>query len=282
MTLTDMIGYFRIYTQDTEKNDFSIDFIIQMLNNNQKRVLSILPRHIFPELDTSVLAQSLTSGAFDLSGLTVSIYNKAQGLTGVKTSGGYFCKRISFDEYRIMIDKETQGTFTFETTKPIYYVQGTNIYIKPIPTTIDLFYMKEPRDMEWDVETGYILENVVYYVVNYTKVTYDTVDYAARKEFTGVAVTTYTTTAPPSGAGVGRVMVNCEFSDDIAIIILGLSLEIYVDKFPEARRIYENAITMIRSLGKYSDSESAKFAVMRGSLGVPGVGAGKFNIYNFQ
>ena len=145
-TIEEMLSLLGIYLDDVKHKILGLSEKVLMLNDAQDKTLTILNRHVLEELDVPLLAQTLdSSGAFDLSLLANPVFHKNKGIDGVRLTGGKFCSRISFHEYRKYID--LNKVFTAE--KPVYYLRGNKIYVEPYEgQTIDLYYMREPVKME--------------------------------------------------------------------------------------------------------------------------------------
>lgn len=115
------------------------------LNQAAQRLIEKLYSGYVTTLKKLVTAQALnaTTGYFDLSTLASAIQNNEKGIIAVKITDGYFCNKISFEEYRQLQDAK----FSFLSDDPRYYVIGTYIY--PLPwavgdtTTIDLYYWRK-------------------------------------------------------------------------------------------------------------------------------------------
>ncbi len=62
--------------------------------------------------------------------------------------------------------------------------------------------------------------------------------------------------------------IDCEFDYDKQMIILGLACEEYIDISPMAKRAYEVAINKINELNEIPSSDSVKYGVFYGSIGL--------------
>ncbi len=144
MTLSQMIDLAEVYFYELDREVVPAQMLI-LLNQAQEKLVSMLNRNIITDLDVTLLAQSLgSSGEFDLSGLTDTIWHGTQGIDGIKHTDGKFCSKISYGEYKIQSDHDNEFTDSF----PIYYVRGTNIYVMPYSDhTIDFYYREELTKM---------------------------------------------------------------------------------------------------------------------------------------
>jgi len=142
-----MLDMAELYLYEVGKNGREVvpAQMVLLFNRAQDRLISMLKRNIVRDLDVTVTAQSLgSSGEFDLTGLTCPVWRGTQGIDGVKLTGGRFCKRISFDEYRLRNDLGD----AFTADHPAWYARGTNIYVLPHSGyAIDIYYMREPARM---------------------------------------------------------------------------------------------------------------------------------------
>jgi len=147
-TITDMIALLGVYLEDTDKNEYTPAFRVSLLNQAQTKVLIKTNRYIFEELDAVALSQSLDSeGSFNLAELSIPVFHNDKGIDSIKLSGGKFCNRISFSEYRNLVDAGT----VFNVDDPIYYIRGKKLYIEPYSNqTIDIYYMREQANMAID------------------------------------------------------------------------------------------------------------------------------------
>lgn len=145
-TIEEMLALLGLYLGDPKQDVFGPAEKLQMLNQYQGVVIQMLNRHILEELDVPLLAQSLDSeGAFDLSLLVNPVFQKNKGIDGIRLTGGKFCNRISFHEYRKYIDLNK----VFTADDPVYILMGSKVYVKPYEGhTIDFYYMREPVLME--------------------------------------------------------------------------------------------------------------------------------------
>jgi len=277
MIVPDMLSLMEIGLNNLSKKELTRSLLLVLLNDAQDKLLAKCHRAVIRELDTAVTAQALnsTTGAFDLTTLDNLVWRRKQGLDGVKLTGddyGY-CRRVSLEEYKQYINAPRSGW----TQDPIYTIRGDAIYVIPYSGyTIDILYRREPSVIKLDVATGDILEDVVYYVHNYTTVTYNAIEYEAGDTFTGVsAVTEYTT------AGTGYVCANCELEEFTHVALVGLALESLISESKKALVQYQAAL---RAIEEYNESTDESDAQMSGTYHYPGVNplgsgrSGRFNI----
>lgn len=126
---------------------------VNLLNRAQDIVVGRLERHFREPLDQSTEDISLGSnGEYDLTSLTPDPYQTTKGIDGVKHEDGYFCYRITFDEYRQNMNRG----YAYESERPVYYIRGTTIYVEPFTSgdEIDVYYFSAPTAMAYDGTPG--------------------------------------------------------------------------------------------------------------------------------
>ena len=248
MIIPDMFSIMGIALDDLDRSLSPPSLLLTLLRQSEDRVISKLSRDVVRTLDTSATSQALnsTTGAFDLSGLSSAVWRKTQGIDAVWLTSGKNCRRVSYEEMKLYV----QGGKASSVNDPMYYIRGTTIYVLPFSDqTIDIYYRREPATMELDVASGSIAEGVVYYVHNYTTLTYNSIGYVLGDTFTGVsAVTTYTVTGPATGLTPGYVCVNSELEDYLHNIIIGHALEPFITHSSAAKMKYQAAISEIKEI----------------------------------
>jgi len=122
---------------------------VRLLNRAQNRVMKMLPRTFYTELHLLDEENALDDdGAFDLSTLDDSVFEKTVGLMGIRLNGDKFCRKITFAEYLELEQVDT----TYSSDNPMYYIRGTNIHVLPGTSsdTVDLYYMREADTLALD------------------------------------------------------------------------------------------------------------------------------------
>lgn len=194
--LDDMISLLGLYLNEINQasdapEEFNQKTRLKLLNIAQDKVCTLIHSDYLVGLHMVDEEKSLTSGAYALSGLTYDIFHKNLGVMGVKIFEGAFAEQINFQKYRQL----TVDGRSYAATSPLFYFRGGSIYLLPTTTAkIDVYYMRKPYEMFFDVATGSIKVDAQYYVEDYTIVTYNSTVYNDGDTFTGVTgQTTYTT-----------------------------------------------------------------------------------------
>jgi len=151
MTLDDMIDLMRIrmaiFLDGLDyKYNFTDQKAVLLLNKAQRKVITLVRRHFRHELDNDFTEQELDEddGYFDLSTLDPLMFETYIGVEKVRLTGGRFCTKKSFEEVREI----TNACITPSTSKPIYYIRGNYLYVKPYESqTIDIYGYRRPVDM---------------------------------------------------------------------------------------------------------------------------------------
>jgi hypothetical protein len=210
---------------DEDKNRFSPELKVDWLNRAQDHILGMINSQYVVSLHAVDVTEAVTLPGgisptpctIDFSALTYTVFRKHLGIMGIRNAtgtGGLFLDYLDFNQYRQLIS----DGHTFATTNPAYMVRGSTIYMYPSTIThVDVYYMREPVNMVYNVASGNIAVGKVYTVTEYPyingstyAVTYNSVAYYDGQSFTGVTgKTTYTT------SGVGTVSIPCELEDDI-------------------------------------------------------------------
>lgn len=252
-----MVSLLGIYLNDlnqagTEPDEFNPDTRIKLLNMAQDKVCTLIHSDYLVGLHVLDSNKSLTSGVLALSGLTYDVFHKNLGIMGVKINAGAFAEQINFQKYREL----TIQSRAYAAAAPFYYFMGGSIYLLPTTTTaIDIYYMRKPYDMAFDVASGSIEVDAQYYNDGYTKVTYNSADYASGATFTGVASkTTYTTT------GSGYVQCLCELDSELRDIIVEYAAYIgfkYGKDTTRAKLAWDDSMTSINAINMKIDPQYA-------------------------
>jgi len=246
MDLATMVDLFNIKVGDPKANEFNISHKLHYLNQGQNRVIRLLKREMLEDIDASDTSQTLgSSGEYDLSSLTYTVFDNYRAIDAVRLTNGNFCDKVSYREYMSMINK----SYTINSSCPIYYRRGNIIYVVPYSGhTIDVYYMRKPNVMTNSVTSGNIVADTSYYVHQNTgassfTVTYNSTEYTDGDSFTGVSgVTTFATT------GSGRVMLGCEFDNDIQETIVLMSAYMALDDTSVDNEYYEKLMMRAQSL----------------------------------
>jgi len=217
-TLNEMYDTIDIAVKDADGNEYSDLLKTAWLNKAQDHMLSLVNGDYVVELHTVDASESPTTGVYAMSGLSYSVYRKHLGIMGVRNAatGGIFCEYVNFEEYKRLVS----DAYTFVATSPLYYMRGSSIYILPTSiTSIDVYYMREPCNMDNDVASGSIADGTVYTVNEYTTVKYPAstgTEYTHGQSFTGTTAngSTYDVT------GTGTVTVDCELEEELQEMIL--------------------------------------------------------------
>jgi hypothetical protein len=268
-----MCDLMNTYLGNLEANQRPMDIEkVLLFNEAQRRLIDDLHRGVTAaDLVITVTNQSIGSsdGSFDLSGLTYLIRDDNLDIEYVKLYGGKYCHRMSEAEFQAM---ENAGYY-YGDSDPVCIVRGDTLYVRPYAgQTIDIRYRREPFTMALDVASGSIETGASYTVRGYTKVTYNSVEYAADAPFTGVAgKTTYTT------EGQGTVECNCELNAVHHLHIVGLACEAWVDESIRGARAYGMAEKYIARMNlQYPETDSFRKGIHRDVSGAPA----HFNIYS--
>lgn len=164
-TMVDILGlYFNELLQiaGDAPDEFTVYERVNMLNRAQKIACSLILPDALSTLETSDLNKSLTNGTYAISSLTSVPLLKPMGLIGVKITGGKFCERIKFQEYKEL----TNQSKTWTTTKPAYYIYAETITVLPTATeNADFFFIKEPTDMDYDAGIDCALSDEIQEVI---------------------------------------------------------------------------------------------------------------------
>jgi len=168
MTLDEMIDLVRIKMERFLENlDYGLTFTPQkavlFLNKAQRRAVTLIRRHFRHELDNDFTEQALDSddGHFDLTTLSPPLFGVYIGIDKIRLTDGKFCTKKSLDEIR-----EIRNAYrTPSTSKPIYHIRGSKIYVEPYASqTIDIYGYRRPVDMvldSVDCELGEGLQDVI-------------------------------------------------------------------------------------------------------------------------
>jgi len=147
MTSAVMLEKLGLYLGDPYGNKFKPALKLDMLNDATRRFVDEMIyrdcQHRLHELDTSQTDISLSSGTYNLSGLTTSIYDVEAGISQILVdSGKYPSRKISFDYEKNIIE---EYDMLFGNSKPRHYIRGTTIYFLPTScSTMDIHYLKTP------------------------------------------------------------------------------------------------------------------------------------------
>lgn len=143
--LDNMLAMMGVLLGDVDEGMFEPDQKVDMLNQGQNRTIDLVNKHALPELDEKALAKTLDdNGAFDLATLNYPILGGYAGVDIVRLTDGQSCRKTSKEEYR----RHKDNSKTFNETEPIYYHEGSKIYVLPYENqTIDIHYRHEPAKM---------------------------------------------------------------------------------------------------------------------------------------
>lgn len=254
MVLTESLDILEIKLGDTLNKEFPPALKLSLLNIAQSQVVELLNRHVLEELDAVALAKALDSeGKFDLTTLDVQIFRNNKAIDGIRITGGHFCNKLSFFEYRKYVDMDK----TFNSREPIYYLRGKYLYVEPFTsgeTTIDLYYMGEPVKM---VSTGGSVSAAA--TANgglktaFTSTAHglsagDTVvhstftvpSYNGTFVIESVTTDTYTIVVAyvSTDTGLWDRQVDCELDDEVLHVIIKLAAKIGFDSVPVKSEFY--------------------------------------------
>lgn len=130
---------------------------VALLNEAQKKVIPLIPRHMLTVLDVSLGECVLDeSGAFDLASLTNPVYHGNTFIDGLQISTGKYAVRKSFDERR----NDINGNVHHTTYDPIYWIRGSKVYVEPGAEgdTITLHYKRMPLEMAYSDDPTLIVD----------------------------------------------------------------------------------------------------------------------------
>jgi len=150
MTQVQMADRLRLYAREPVPHELAL----ALLDDAQYELIDKLYWGFLKSLITIETSKTLdaTSGYYNLASLTTTIYMSDKGLLGVKPHGDNypFCKEISFEEYRTIVDVTSLNPMVvFTLLDPKYYMIGTKLYFLPWAvgdtTTIDAYFVKRPQ-----------------------------------------------------------------------------------------------------------------------------------------
>jgi len=168
MSLDEMIGLLQMrMDRFLSKLDFSLLFnktkAVLFLNKAQRQAVTLVRRHFRHEIDNDFTEQALDSndGHFDLSTLSPLLFGIYIGIDKIRLTDGKFCTKKSLDEIREIRNRN----ISIPTTKPIYWIRGTYIYVEPYEgQTIDIYGYRKPVDMVIDAvdcELNEIIQDII-------------------------------------------------------------------------------------------------------------------------
>jgi len=134
MTPSEMLTLLGYRLEDPNGDVYTTALKVLMINRAQARVYTELNPHVVPELQNKESDLALDeNGAFDTSALTGTVLGGISG--GVfdveESANNYFTNLISFDEYRISVDR----SYTFAQSSPRRYILGKKQYYLPSSST---------------------------------------------------------------------------------------------------------------------------------------------------
>ena len=154
-TLNELLHLLAYYVRGLPFADGKV-FLTELLNQGQDDLVRDANYWVLNELYKTLEGETLSSGAFSLTGLSVPIFNYDKGIILVKVINGdneYYAGKRSFDQFRRHVNLDDKYE-DYDETEPIYYLKGNNLYPEPYDssTTIDFTYLKAPRVMVFDVD----------------------------------------------------------------------------------------------------------------------------------
>lgn len=150
LSLRQKVAFVAVLLDDPNYIRFKPQMILKMLNTAQYSAVrpSRIPHGMIKTLDVSIYGLVLNdSGGFDIDALGQEAYDKHNGIRSILFNGRP-CDKISEEEYAISL----RFNHVFDPYYPVYYADGSMIYIKPFTETgetqtVDLKYRRRPRRM---------------------------------------------------------------------------------------------------------------------------------------
>jgi len=173
-TLEDMLGLMSVFCGDPNMETVIPAVRVALLNRAQEKVVPALDGHRLSVLDTAMPGVALDSaGGFDLAQLVNPVFRGDNSIDGIKHVGGYFARRISFEEYRADVNAKR----TYTERDPVWYMRAGKAYVLPFTAgdTADIHYPRKPEAMALgataslnvDCEFGNDVQDVIVELASY-------------------------------------------------------------------------------------------------------------------
>ena len=202
MTPSEMLTLLGYRLEDPQGDVYTTALKVLMINRAQARVYTELNEHVVPELMEKEAAVSLTSGAFDQTGLTYTLLGGISGgVDSIRLVDYDFTHKISLDEWRESVSR----SITYTSSSGKHYFLGSKCYVLPDDYDVDVYYKRQP--VQVSVSTSGTLVVGQDYIITTFVAGDDFANVGAASNATGV-VFTATGTTPTTWSNASTLTVN--------------------------------------------------------------------------